>query len=241
MSSEGAPPPHGYVATRMAQRLLERIKDNSQRVPWYQAAADEEPEEEPEIKHLRCCGLPAKSVAYIQRIGVDVLRATEPGQLFERWLDSKKLVAVLTGVMGSGKTTLTALAMLRLTKPGFAYEGEKLVAAPVYAPEKCIATSAKKLAALNWGWSEDRPVLERLERIPLLVLDDLGRGESDPKTDEKLEDLLCERDGNLARTVITTNLSIPEVKTRYGPRVASRFAQEADIIWTGDVDHRRAQ
>lgn len=199
-------------------------------------------ERKTEVKHLRACGAPEKSVRFIERYGLRAVRNREPHRHFAEFLKGEKLVALLQGKVGSGKTTLAILAFLSATKPAPQWDEAEMRCREVTKLDasQCYFFSASKMARLNQGWSEDRPTLDRLERATYLVLDDLAmEPEGDSKMQDKLEALLCERDAWCRRTIITTNADPKELRRRYGERVASRFAQEATIISCGDMDFRR--
>lgn len=225
------------------ERLKERLRDLRE-APVPLGDPEDPPEPSPLGEHLRECGLPEKSCRFVDEHGLEALRARGCGKQLEDFLGSKQLVAVLTGVPGAGKTTLCALAYdrMRRRKDGWDSQLGRVIPGWEYDASECGFIHARILARLHAGWVEHQPRLERLERLELLVLNDLGMEEDDDRTmQRKTEALLCERDEACLRTIITTNLSPQDISKRYGARVASRFAQEAKIISCGELDLRRSE
>lgn len=193
-------------------------------------------------EHLRRCGLPKKSIRYIEEVGLEFLCRRQSGIDMRDFLASTKQVAIITGVPGSGKTTLCALAFAGMTRRVDQWDAIAREIVPGWELDAsgCAFFSARQLARLHQGFSEHQAAIEALERISLLVLNDLGmESAEDSKMQEKTESLLCERDEQCLRTIITTNLQPEEIAERYGQRVASRFAQEARVISCGALDFRR--
>jgi DNA replication protein DnaC len=123
------------------------------------------------------------------------------------WLEDLPLRSVvLAGPSGSGKTHL-ASAMLneRLLRHGY--------------ETGCFTTASGMFASLqpNGGKS-----LNDFTEPDLLVIDDLREGLSDAALG-KLTDILNDRDQYKRTTLITTNLSIPDVKELIGTRAWSRL------------------
>lgn len=70
---------------------------------------------------------------------------------------------------------------------------------------------------------EAQRAVERYQRCELLVLDDLGSEMTTPFVQSALYQLLNERMNRRAHTVISSNLTMDDVRARYSPQVASRL------------------
>lgn len=68
----------------------------------------------------------------------------------------------------------------------------------------------------------DSPLLHELARVPLLVLDELGRETLIGPTLSRIDTMLTARHDNRLATLITTNLTQPEFKKRYGDHTMDR-------------------
>ncbi len=73
---------------------------------------------------------------------------------------------------------------------------------------------------------EAQRAVERYQRCDLLVLDDLGSEMVTPFVQSALYQLLNERINRRAHTVISSNLTMDDVRVRYSPQVASRLEGE---------------
>lgn len=72
--------------------------------------------------------------------------------------------------------------------------------------------------------------LAGFKATPVLVLDDLGAEKSSDWTMEQLYSLINSRYKNLLPTIITTNLTYPEMEARYGERTVRRIVDDAKIV-----------
>lgn len=73
---------------------------------------------------------------------------------------------------------------------------------------------------------ESQRAVERYQRCELLVLDDLGSEMVTPFVQSALYQLLNERMNRRAHTVISSNLTMDDVRARYTPQVCSRLEGE---------------
>lgn len=89
----------------------------------------------------------------------------------------------------------------------------------------------------------DRGALARLERVPVLALDDLGAETVTPFSVETLTSLLDARYAAGLPTVVTSNLSLGELHRLWGgnsgARAASRIAGMCERIEVAGEDRRR--
>lgn len=133
--------------------------------------------------------------------------------------DTEKPNLLLCGEGGLGKTFLLNCIFERVTARGF---------------------SAVRITAFRMFETMRQQHLSNDERYdgfaslidaPLLLIDDLG---TEPMmkniTIEYLFTLLTERNVAKRHTVVATNLTIPELKERYGERVASRLLDRTSTI-----------
>lgn len=88
------------------------------------------------------------------------------------------------------------------------------------------------------GLKERISSLNTYMNVPFLVLDDLGSEPMIPNITVESIFALCDERRSAGRaTVYITNLSLEELRNRYGERVSSRIADSAvtkAILFTGD-------
>ena len=66
--------------------------------------------------------------------------------------------------------------------------------------------------------------------VPVLIIDDLGTEFSSAFTASVIFDVLNSRLVNQRSTIISTNLSMDEIKEHYGARVQSRILGEYELL-----------
>ena len=87
------------------------------------------------------------------------------------------------------------------------------------------------------GWDELR---RTAEKIPALVVDDLGEEGASEWGQKEISTLLQNRHDAGRRTLVTTNLSPKDLGHRYGERLMSRWADESSrLVSIAGVDLRR--
>lgn len=130
---------------------------------------------------------------------------------------------LLSGKSGLGKTFLLHAIAHRLVERDIM---------PVYTSAYHLLEVARKAYFEN---SSDK--LAEMMNAPVLLIDDLG---TEPMmqniTIEQLFNLLNERQLNRRHTVISTNLTMTELKERYTERVSSRLMDESSwrrLVFTG--------
>lgn len=121
---------------------------------------------------------------------------------------------LFTGQSGLGKTYLLHAIAHRVTERGYSVE---------------YLSAFKLLEILRKAYFDNNAsLLDSLIAVPLLLIDDLG---TEPLMENitvtQLFNLLNERQNRKAHTVISTNLTIPELKKRYTERIASRLLDES--------------
>lgn len=123
---------------------------------------------------------------------------------------------LLSGSVGTGKTHLAAAAAIRLMGHGI---------------ETIYGTATQMLSEIKNGWStDDSRILRKLSRVPLLVIDDLGK-EYSKKIDgwswaqEQFFQIINERYENYSPMIITTNHDIPQLSKVMGDAIVSRLIE----------------
>jgi DNA replication protein DnaC len=120
---------------------------------------------------------------------------------------------LFTGQSGLGKTYLMHAIAHRVTERGFTVE---------------YLSAFKLLEVMRRSYFDNNPaLLDQLIQVPLLLIDDLG---TEPLMENitvtQLFNLFNERQNRGMHTVISTNLTIPELKARYTERISSRLLDE---------------
>lgn len=141
---------------------------------------------------------------------------TEAIDVVLAWIETRRDILVLEGGTGAGKSVAAAWAFAHYRHRG---------RAPVWASMPEVATLAE--------WKTDE--WEPFDAASLIVLDDLGT-----ERDANRAAMVLERVSNLAagRCVITTNVPVDEVLSRYGERVQSRIIGAAHWVTLGGRDLR---
>ncbi len=86
-----------------------------------------------------------------------------------------------------------------------------------------------------FGRETDSPLYDGLFSCPLLIIDDLGTEISSSAVSSELFSLLNERDLKGRSTIISTNLTLDEIKDKYSDRSISRIIGNYEIYrFTGD-------
>ncbi|MGI8905765.1 MAG: ATP-binding protein [Candidatus Sumerlaeaceae bacterium] len=81
-------------------------------------------------------------------------------------------------------------------------------------------------------------LFDHAKRVDLLVLDDLGAERTSEYVLDRLYVLINGRYQNDTATIITTNRTIPELKTQIGPRITSRICEMCMSIEFPEGDYR---
>ena len=137
------------------------------------------------------------------------------------WIKNPGYMLILSGTPGTGKTHLCA-AILN----DFWSNNEVR-----FFRDDDLYVMAKEAIQKNWDGCSH--ILEKCQ-CKYLIIDDFGIGETTPyklQCTERLIDLRYSKGKNFP-TIITTNLSMQEVKRKYSERISSRmFANENKIIF----------
>jgi DNA replication protein DnaC len=143
-----------------------------------------------------------------------------------RWLAGGKPGLLLTGGVGTGKTTLLRALSLLVSRYSGGYQS-------LHERDATIACNLAR--STEWA---DNHAFEQLKTYHYLGLDDLGTEpvlvKSWGNELSPIVDLIHARYDALLVTVISTNLTLDEIGERYGPRVHDRVIEQYDrVVFTG--------
>jgi DNA replication protein DnaC len=135
------------------------------------------------------------------------------------WLESETPCLILCGGVGTGKTHAAMWAARERW-------GE-------FVP-------AQHLARRVDPWKHELETTEVLRLdASLVVLDDLGAEADEPRLHQALFALVNARNASDRRTLVTTNLAIPQIRPRYGDRIADRLNAMAKAMQLKGASLRR--
>lgn len=137
------------------------------------------------------------------------------------WLAGDRPFLVVGGDPGTGKTVAAASALLSCKEEMRTTEGRVCLR----WTRKGRFTKAAELARMQLFGKEALEEQERLRRVHLLIIDDLGAETMSEPWLSQIQDLIDERMRRRKLTLITTNLKWPEFEKRYGPRIARRLVE----------------
>lgn len=152
-------------------------------------------------------GIPARAFQHAN--SQVVTEATRAMDAFDKRGDDCEIL-VLSGGPGVGKTVAAARWCWNGGKPGLFLSAVRFVLWPTY----------------------DNQQMERLFKVPRLVLDDLGKeyGDKSGNSMAKLFAVLNERYDSMLATVVTTNLTSADFRKRYGSQVCDRLKETGRFV-----------
>lgn len=217
---------------------LGRLMDSKTPEQWRehdeQIAAQREAERLEEVerdKHRRRSrlvdlGLPPKDLELVLG-GTAYMSETQAMGEAQALLESGKVILVLSGERGCGKTTAASWWVAQAHKGGSQY----------LVSTRAMFRDASKLARQS---RYDDKGMQDLERAEALVIDDLGIEYDDKSgaTRSFFDALINSRYANMLPTVITTNLNGQQFKARYGERVADRIREAGKFVELSDKSMR---
>jgi len=173
--------------------------------------------QEPVAEYLKACGVGSLETGVV----VKGLEPRESRVVTKEWLAGTKLMLVLHGGPGSGKTVAACEALLdpRYRRAGRFITAYQLSRESYYERDFHLAN----------------------EKAGLLVVDDIGQEQLAGPFLATLDGLLSERIRWERRTILTANLSMEDFQNRFAPkgsRLASRLAGYAVAKGTGSEDWR---
>ena len=129
----------------------------------------------------------------------------------------------LSGSTGLGKTFLSACIARTVSENGFSVVYDT-------AGEVFARFEAQKFSRDEEDAREARDDTRRYLRCDLLILDDLGSELTTPFVQSVLYQLVNSRLTAEKRTVISSNLTMDDVRGRYSPHIASRLEGEYRVL-----------
>ena len=129
----------------------------------------------------------------------------------------------LTGAPGLGKTFLSACIARTVSEQGFSVVYDTAVNVFARFEEQKFARDREEAG-------EAKDETRRYLGCDLLILDDLGSERTTPFVQSALYTLINSRLSADKRTVISSNLSMDQVRQRYTPQIASRLEGEYRVL-----------
>lgn len=171
-------------------------------------------------RYLSDYGVPPKYItASAENLQVDkykkIISGYEDGGLF------------MWGGSGSGKTYVSVCIMKKLLE-----QGKNIIFRSV--PQLLLEIKD----TFNGQEYSDKELIEYYSRHDYLLLDDLGAEKCTDWVLQTLYMIIEYRDSHLKPTIITSNLSLDEIKHRLSDRIASRICGMAEIIHFNEEDLR---
>ena len=171
-------------------------------------------------RYLSDYGVPPKYItASAENLQVDkykkIISGYEDGGLF------------MWGGSGSGKTYVSVCIMKKLLE-----QGKKIIFRSV--PQLLLEIKD----TFNGQEYSDKELIEYYSHYDYLFLDDLGAEKCTDWVLQTLYMIIEYRDSHLKPTIITSNLSLDEIKHRLSDRIASRIAGMCEVIKLNEEDLR---
>jgi DNA replication protein DnaC len=131
-------------------------------------------------------------------------------------LSNSQESAVLTGSTGSGKTHLAVALMAEYLTDD--------PAAPMFITVPELLLKIRSCFSEKATTTEEE-IVEQYSSCEFLVLDDLGAEKESEFVITTLYLIINRRNNYGRKTIITTNLSLQEIETKLGARIASRLSE----------------
>ena len=136
------------------------------------------------------------------------------------------------GTVGTGKSFLSICTAGELLKEGHSV---------LYFSSSSLFDTISSCIFRQDNKAEYHSFLEDLYGCEVLVIDDLGTEMTNNFVAAQLFSLLNERDLRRRATIISTNLSLPELRDRYSDRIFSRITSSYTILKLTGPDIRVAR
>jgi DNA replication protein DnaC len=156
-------------------------------------------------------------------------RVAEIMQSADTWVYQGNSLLLWGEGKGTGKTTLAcslANKYARLTINKFKME-----------PVMYFIKTAKFLEDMRKQFNDPDPsfgtVLELVEKIPLLIVDDLGAEKTSEWVRERLLNIIDERYSNNRSTIYTSNCSLEQIAESLGSRISDRLRDCESLQFRG--------
>lgn len=211
---------------KVREKQKEFIKNNNMTFP------DPESAEERYILKKPAVDLPVK----YQNCTLDNFTGNERLVLAVMESLKKRESLFITGKTGCGKTHLAAAIVKEIpTVSKYTYTTTIPGTVFITAPE--LLLKARSAFTDNTKWSEEG-IIDYYSRCELLCLDDLGAEKTTEYAITTLYLILDRRSRNEMQTIITSNLSLDEIESTLGARIASRLS-EMKVIKINMPDYRK--
>ncbi|HPO91354.1 MAG TPA: ATP-binding protein [Victivallales bacterium] len=176
------------------------------------------------IKYLAKAGIPAR----YQQAKLEGIKL--PPRIIndtKHFLDGKYDGLFITGTVGSGKTYLSSAVAREII-----LRGQEIFFQSVPVLFQKIRAGFGK-----YNGSEEM-LFKKMASVDLLILDDMGAEKVSDFTIDRLYLIVDDRYANMKKVIITSNLSLNEVKDKIHDRLASRISEMCKIIIMPDKDLR---
>lgn len=142
----------------------------------------------------------------------------------QSWLAGESTWLVLLGGVGTGKTVAAAWCLLQVLSRGGTAQYR-------------VMSEVSRLSSFDEG----RADLERMKRLDLLALDDVGTENFTAHAGGLLFDLLDARHANRKRTIVCSNLDSKALVARLGERLADRIQSDGQVVKLTGASMRRRE
>lgn len=137
----------------------------------------------------------------------------------------------ISGRSGLGKTFLCSAICHALAENGIV---------PLYIVFSDLMTDIRATFQGDTPYSENE-LLDMARKVPVLVLDDLGAEQVTEFVDSRLFDIINYRRNEMLPIVISSNLSLGDVRQVYSKRIGSRLGEMCDPLMLYGTDIRAQQ
>lgn len=142
----------------------------------------------------------------------------------------------LYGDTGPGKTYIACALVneiIRRFLPKYGPHVRYPMVANAEAIQNEIFESYKPAALIT-----TQQVIENYSGYKVLIIDDLGVTKKNEKTDEHFYSIINNRYNAMFQTVVTSNLSLDQLRSHMGDRIASRLSEMCKVIRMTGPDRR---